>query len=87
MDAAVKYLESIGRNFAPANNRSRRDNIVAGMGAIRAYELQLASEMLRVSRIAARLSTASTTSSGSMSACRPSASISAVAAGGHGCDG
>ena len=48
MDAAVKYLESIGRNFAPANNRSRRENIVAGMGKIRAYELQLAAEMLRV---------------------------------------
>ena len=48
MDAAVKYLESIGRNFAPANNRPRRDNIVAGMGAIRAYETVLAREMLRV---------------------------------------
>jgi len=48
MDAAVKYLESIGRNFAPANNQSRRENIVAGMGKIRAYELQLATEMLRV---------------------------------------
>jgi len=48
MDAAVKYLESVGRNFAPANNRTRRENIVAGMGAIRAYETQLAREMLRV---------------------------------------
>jgi len=48
MDAAVKYLESVGRNFAPSNNRSRRENIVAGMGAIRAYELYLAREMLRV---------------------------------------
>lgn len=48
MDAAVKYLESVGRNFAPANNLSRRENIVAGMGAIRAYELHLAREMLRV---------------------------------------
>jgi cysteine desulfurase family protein (TIGR01976 family) len=48
MDAAVRYLESIGRNFAPSNNRQRRDNIVAGMNKIRAYELQLAAEMLRV---------------------------------------
>jgi cysteine desulfurase family protein (TIGR01976 family) len=48
MDAAVRYLESIGRNLAPANNRSRRENIVAGMGEIRAYEIFLAREMLRV---------------------------------------
>lgn len=48
MDAAVQYLELIGRNLAPANNRSRRDNIVAGMGAIRDYELVLAREMLAV---------------------------------------
>ncbi len=38
MDAAVRYLESIGRNFAPSNNRTRRDNIAAGMTAIRQYE-------------------------------------------------
>ena len=48
MDAAVQYLELIGRNLAPANNRSRRENIVAGMAAIRDYELVLAREMLRV---------------------------------------
>ncbi|MCA0051342.1 cysteine desulfurase-like protein [Mesorhizobium sp. B283B1A] len=48
MDAAVQYLELIGRNLAPSNNRSRRDNIVAGMGAIRDYELLLAREMLGV---------------------------------------
>ena len=48
MDAAVRYLESIGRNFAPSNNRTRRENIVAGMNAIRAYELVLAREMLAV---------------------------------------
>ena len=35
-----------GLNFAPANNRSRRDNIVSGMGAIRDYEMLLAREML-----------------------------------------
>ncbi|RTM08673.1 MAG: cysteine desulfurase-like protein [Hyphomicrobiales bacterium] len=48
MDAAVRYLESIGRNFLPENNRSRRDNIVAGMNAIRGYELMLAREMMKV---------------------------------------
>ncbi|WP_027060906.1 cysteine desulfurase-like protein [Mesorhizobium loti] len=48
MDAAVQYLELIGRNLAPSNNRSRRENIVAGMGAIRDYELLLAREMLGV---------------------------------------
>ncbi|WP_337918439.1 cysteine desulfurase-like protein [Pseudaminobacter soli (ex Zhang et al. 2022)] len=48
MDAAVRYLESVGRGFAPSNNRTRRDNIVAGMGAIRDYEILLAREMLRV---------------------------------------
>ncbi|ESW90381.1 aminotransferase [Mesorhizobium sp. LSJC285A00] len=48
MDAAVQYLELIGRNLAPSNNRSRRDNIVAGMGAIRDYEMLLAREMLAV---------------------------------------
>ncbi|MCX7306363.1 MAG: cysteine desulfurase-like protein [Hyphomicrobiales bacterium] len=48
MDAAVRYLESIGRNFAPSNNRTRRQNIVAGMGAIRDYELVLARAMMQV---------------------------------------
>lgn len=48
MDAAVRYLESIGRNFAPSNNRTRRQNIVAGMGAIREYELVLARAMMKV---------------------------------------
>ena len=48
MDAAVRYLESIGRNFAPSNNRTRRENIVAGMGAIRDYEILLAREMMKV---------------------------------------
>ena len=48
MDAAVRYLESVGRNFAPSNNRTRRENIVAGMGAIRQYELVLARAMMKV---------------------------------------
>ncbi len=48
MDAAVQYLELIGRNLAPSNNRTRRENLVAGMGAIRAYEIGLAKEMMKV---------------------------------------
>ena len=48
MDAAVRYLESIGRNFAPSNNRTRRENIVSGMDAIRQYELVLARAMMKV---------------------------------------
>jgi cysteine desulfurase family protein (TIGR01976 family) len=48
MDAAVRYLELIGRNLAPSNNRTRRENIASGMGAIREYEIALAREMLRV---------------------------------------
>jgi cysteine desulfurase family protein (TIGR01976 family) len=48
MDAAVRYLESIGRNFAPSNNRTRRENIVSGMNAIRQYELVLARAMMKV---------------------------------------
>jgi cysteine desulfurase family protein (TIGR01976 family) len=47
MDAAVQYLELVGRNLAPANNRSRRENIVSGMAAIRAYELDLTRAMLK----------------------------------------
>jgi cysteine desulfurase family protein (TIGR01976 family) len=47
MDAAVRYLESIGRNFATETNLSRREAIVAGMGAIRSYEVILARAMLR----------------------------------------
>ena len=47
MDAAVQYLELIGRNLAPSNNRTRRENIVAGMNAIRAYETELGRAMLK----------------------------------------
>jgi cysteine desulfurase family protein (TIGR01976 family) len=48
MNAAVHYLEAIGRNFSNETNRSRRENIAAGMGAIRAYELVLARAMLKI---------------------------------------
>ncbi len=47
MDAAVRYLELVGRALAPENNRSRRENIAAGMTAIRAHEQGLARAMLR----------------------------------------
>jgi cysteine desulfurase family protein (TIGR01976 family) len=47
MDAAVRYLESIGRNFAPSNNLTRRENIVAAMAAIRQYETVLGRAMMK----------------------------------------
>jgi cysteine desulfurase family protein (TIGR01976 family) len=48
MDAAVRYLELVGRDLAPSNNLTRRENVAAGMGAIRAYELILARAMMKV---------------------------------------
>jgi cysteine desulfurase family protein (TIGR01976 family) len=45
MDAAVRYLEDLGRRIHPAAD-SRRAAIVAGMEAIRAYEAQLSCAML-----------------------------------------
>jgi cysteine desulfurase family protein (TIGR01976 family) len=47
MGAAVKYLEEVGRTAAPGGN-SRRQDVVAGMNAIRAYEQTLSREMLEV---------------------------------------
>ncbi|HEV7254128.1 MAG TPA: cysteine desulfurase-like protein [Mesorhizobium sp.] len=47
MDAAVRYLESIGRSTQPAPGRDRRGDLVAGMEAIRQYELELSRAMLR----------------------------------------
>ncbi|MCV3767745.1 cysteine desulfurase-like protein [Rhizobium sp. TRM95796] len=48
MGAAVDYLAALGRNFSPTSTTSRRDDLVAGMTAIRAYELTLSRAMLRV---------------------------------------
>ena len=48
MSAAVKYLEGIGRSVAPGTTNSRRQDVVAGMTAIRAYEKTLSREMLKV---------------------------------------
>jgi cysteine desulfurase family protein (TIGR01976 family) len=48
MSAAVKYLEALGRTVAPGTNNSRRQDLVAGMGAIRDYEQSLARAMLNV---------------------------------------
>jgi cysteine desulfurase family protein (TIGR01976 family) len=46
MNAAVKYLESIGRDRLPAGGHSRRDAIAAAMQAIGDYERLLSSEMI-----------------------------------------
>lgn len=48
MDAAVGYLEGIGRMVAPAAGNGGREAIVAGMTAIRRYERTLSAEMLAV---------------------------------------
>lgn len=45
MDAAVRYLEDLGRQVDPAA-RSRRAALVAGADAIRGYEAQLSGAML-----------------------------------------
>jgi cysteine desulfurase family protein (TIGR01976 family) len=47
MDAAVQYLEGIGRHISPAAT-SRRAAVVAATEAIRSYEAQLSSAMLDV---------------------------------------
>ncbi|AXV16397.1 cysteine desulfurase-like protein [Neorhizobium sp. SOG26] len=48
MDAAIRYLEGLGRRFLTAGDHSRRDAIVAAMGAIRSYEQVLSRQMLSV---------------------------------------
>lgn len=48
MNAAVKYLEALGRRFLPGEGHSRREALAAAMGAIGAYELTLSREMLAV---------------------------------------
>jgi cysteine desulfurase family protein (TIGR01976 family) len=48
MNAAVKYLETLGRRFLPAGNHSRREALVAAMGAIREYETTLSRELLSI---------------------------------------
>jgi selenocysteine lyase/cysteine desulfurase len=48
MNAAVKYLESIGRRVAPREAQSRRASIAAAMRAIGDYERVLSREMISV---------------------------------------
>lgn len=48
MNAAVKYLEALGRRFLSGTGHSRREALAAAMGAIRAYELTLSREMIAV---------------------------------------
>ncbi len=46
MNAAIKYLESIGRHMLAGDGQSRRQAITAAMAAIRDYELILSGEMI-----------------------------------------
>jgi len=48
MNAAVKYLEALGRRFLPSGEHSRRAALVAAMGAIREYEMTLSRELLSI---------------------------------------
>ncbi len=48
MDAAVRYLEDLGRHFLPAGEHSRREALAAAMAAIRDYETVLAGKMIAV---------------------------------------
>jgi len=48
MNAAVKYLEALGRRFLPSGEHSRRRALVAAMGAIREYEMTLSRELLSI---------------------------------------
>jgi cysteine desulfurase family protein (TIGR01976 family) len=53
MDAAVGYLERLGKTMANSNGgavQSRRANLVRAMTAIRDYELSLSRQLLRVLR-------------------------------------
>jgi cysteine desulfurase family protein (TIGR01976 family) len=47
MNAAVNYLEDIGRRFLAGSGHSRREAITAAMGAIRDYEIILSRAMIR----------------------------------------
>jgi selenocysteine lyase/cysteine desulfurase len=48
MNAAVQYLESVGRRVASQEGPSRRDSIGAAMRAIQDYERTLSREMISV---------------------------------------
>ena len=48
MSAAVKYLEALGQKVAPGTSNSRRQDLVAGLTAIRDYEQVLAGAMLKI---------------------------------------
>jgi selenocysteine lyase/cysteine desulfurase len=48
MNAAISYLEELGRRCGSAQGSSRRQNIIAAMRAIRDYEALLSREMLQV---------------------------------------
>ena len=48
MNAAVHYLEDLGRRFLPAGDHSRREALAAAMAAIREYEIMLAGRMIAV---------------------------------------
>jgi cysteine desulfurase family protein (TIGR01976 family) len=48
MNAAVRYLEDLGRRFLPQGASDRRQALAAAMAAIRNYEIMLAGKMIAV---------------------------------------
>lgn len=48
MNAAIHYLEALGRRFLPGEGHSRREALASAMAAIRDYELMLSREMIAV---------------------------------------
>ncbi len=50
MNAAIHYLEALGRRFLTGSGHSRRAALAAAMGAIRDYELTLSRGMIAVLR-------------------------------------
>ncbi|MET0599889.1 MAG: cysteine desulfurase-like protein [Mesorhizobium sp.] len=48
MDAAVRYLEDLGRRFLPGGANGRREALASAMAAIRDYETTLGRRMLAV---------------------------------------
>ena len=48
MNAAIHYLEDLGRRFLSGEGHSRREALAAAMAAIRDYELMLSQEMIAV---------------------------------------
>jgi hypothetical protein len=76
MDAAIEYIEELGKTFGGNDTTvSRRGNLTRAMAAIRQYEEKLSLEMLKVLNESGAPYTEFVKRNGSASECRHSASI------------